>query len=143
MALTDYGAVSSQIGGGTVGQNSMRNFTDEMNMGSQSLMAMAKSKANKFQADALVEIAENGGTPAPTGGADWAGVAGSALKGVSGLFVAKAAAEPAWALAPMTLVLVSASAISALVVTTALEPSISVAALFSSGALDSIGSMGF
>jgi hypothetical protein len=64
----------------------MRNFTDEMNMGSTGLMAMAKSKANKFQADALVEIAENGGTPAPTGGTDWAGVAGSALKGFSGLF---------------------------------------------------------
>ena len=142
MALTDYRAVSSQIGGGTVGQNSMRNFTDEMNMGSQSLMAMARSKANKFQADALVEIAENGGTPAPTGGTDWAGVAGSALKGVSGLFGQSGggAGMGTGTYDFGTGVGVGDLGISGDYGAGAFDLG---GGLFSSGALDSIGSMGF
>ncbi len=88
MALTDFGSVSSQIGGGTVGQNSQRNFRNEMDMAGVGLQAMASEKAREFQRKALIETAELGQAPVPTGGGinGALGGAAQALKGIGGLF---------------------------------------------------------
>lgn len=83
MAITDYGAVSSQIGGGTVGKNSMRNFTSEMDMSRNGLASVAKRKANAFQNEAIRETAKQG--QAPASGGNWAAGVGQALSGLKGL----------------------------------------------------------
>lgn len=87
MPITDYGTVGSQIGGGTIGQNSMRNFSDEMNMASNGLQNVAKRKANQFQNEAMKEMAKYGA--APSGGGNNIGSiangASSLLKALGGL----------------------------------------------------------
>lgn len=88
MSLTDFGSVSSQIGGGTVGQNAQRNFTNGMQMAGAGLQVMASEKAKEFQRKALIETAELGQAPVPTGGSINGALGGAtqALKGISGLF---------------------------------------------------------
>ena len=91
MSLTDFGSVSSQIGGGTIGQNAQRNFRNEMDMAGVGLQTMAAEKARGFQRKALIETAEFGQAPVPTGGGinpilGGATKALEALKGIGGLF---------------------------------------------------------
>ena len=84
MAITDYGAVSSQIGGGTVGKNSMRNFDSGMSMARSGLATYAKSKATEWQKEALLETAKYGQAPTSGSGNIASGI-GSALQGLKGL----------------------------------------------------------
>ena len=88
MSLTDFGSVSSQIGGGTIGQNAQRNFRNEMDMAGVGLQTIAAEKARGFQREALIETAKLGQAPVPTGGGINGALGGAtqALKGIGNLF---------------------------------------------------------
>lgn len=134
MSLTDFGSVSSQIGGGTIGQNSQRNFRNEMEMGSKGLQSAAFLKAEEFRNKTKIEKAKMGVAPTTTGvGGSALGSAASALKGLTGLLGGQGSSGFGGDFASQ----------GAFGIGEAAATGFDTSSIFSSGALDSVSSGAF